>query len=109
MNSNLNQLQPYPFQKLRQLLEGVTRNAALSPIDLQMGEPKHATPDFIRQAMIDHLDGLSTYPTTLGTPALRNSIAAWIKRRFNRLISIGYRNYSCQWEPRGVISLPRRG
>lgn len=83
MNSNLNQLQPYPFQKLRQLLEGVTRNAALSPIDLQMGEPKHATPDFIRQAMIDHLDGLSTYPTTLGTPALRNSIAAWIKRRFN--------------------------
>ena len=49
MNSNLNQLQPYPFQKLRQLFEGVTRNAALKPIDLQIGEPKHRTPDFIRQ------------------------------------------------------------
>jgi len=59
------------------------RNTALHPIDLQIGEPKHATPDFIRHAMIDNLDGLSTYPTTLGTPALRNSIAAWIKRRFN--------------------------
>ncbi len=83
MNPNLNQLQPYPFQKLRQLFEGVIRNTALHPIDLQIGEPKHATPDFIRHAMIDNLDGLSTYPTTLGTPALRNSLAAWIKRRFN--------------------------
>lgn len=83
MNPNLNQLQPYPFQKLRQLFEGVVRNTALHPVDLQIGEPKHATPDFIRQAMINNLDGLSTYPTTLGTPALRNSIATWIKRRFN--------------------------
>ena len=67
MNPDLNQLQPYPFQKLRQLFEGVIRNAALSPIDLQIGEPKHRTPDFIRQAMMDNLAGLSTYPTTLGT------------------------------------------
>ena len=83
MNPNLSQLQPYPFQKLRQLFEGVIRNTALHPIDLQIGEPKHATPDFIRHAMIDNLDGLSTYPTTQGTPALRNSIATWIRRRFN--------------------------
>ncbi|PSJ18423.1 succinyldiaminopimelate transaminase [Nitrosomonas supralitoralis] len=83
MNPNLSQLQPYPFQKLRQLFEGVTRNTALNPIDLQIGEPKHATPDFIRQAIIGNLAGLSTYPTTLGIPALRNSISAWIERRFN--------------------------
>ncbi len=82
MNPNLNQLQPYPFQKLRQLLSNVNRNDALNPIDLQIGEPKHATPDFICQAMIDHLNGLSVYPTTLGTSALRNSIATWIQRRF---------------------------
>ncbi len=83
MNSNLNQLQPYPFQKLRQLFEGVTRNAALEPIDLQIGEPKHRTPDFIRQALVDNLDGLASYPTTSGTPALRSSIATWIARRFH--------------------------
>lgn len=83
MNPNLNQLQPYPFQKLRQLFEGVARNTALSPVELQIGEPKHATPDFIRQALIDNLGGLSTYPTTLGTSTLRNSIVAWIKQRFN--------------------------
>lgn len=81
MNPHLNQLQPYPFQKLRQLMEGITNTAALKPIHLQIGEPKHATPDFIRQAIIDHLDGLSMYPTTLGAPALRNSIASWLKRR----------------------------
>ena len=83
MNPDLNQLQPYPFQKLRQLLEGITPNIALSPIELQIGEPKHVTPDFICQTMIDNLRGLSTYPTTLGASALRNSIAAWIKRRFS--------------------------
>lgn len=83
MNPNLNQLQPYPFQKLRQLFQGVARNTALKPIELQIGEPKHATPAFIRQTMADNLTGLSTYPTTLGTPALRNSIADWIKRRYN--------------------------
>jgi len=83
MNPNLNLLQPYPFQKLRQLFDGVTRNVALKPIDMQIGEPKHATPEFIRQALTDNLDGLSAYPTTLGTAALRNNIAAWIKRRYN--------------------------
>ncbi len=82
MNPNLNHLQPYPFQKLRQLLEGTACNQALKPIELQIGEPKHATPDFICHALIDHLNGLSTYPTTLGTFDLRNSIAEWIKRRF---------------------------
>jgi N-succinyldiaminopimelate aminotransferase len=83
MNSNLNQLQPYPFQKLRKLFEGVTRNPAFDPIDLHIGEPKHSTPDFIRQAMVHNLDGLSSYPTTTGTLALRCSIAAWIARRFH--------------------------
>ncbi|UJO99134.1 MAG: succinyldiaminopimelate transaminase, partial [Nitrosomonas sp.] len=72
MNPNLNQLQPYPFQKLRQLFDGVTCNATLKPIELQIGEPKHVTPGFIRQTLADNLDGLSTYPTTLGIPALRN-------------------------------------
>ncbi|QOJ23644.1 MAG: succinyldiaminopimelate transaminase [Gammaproteobacteria bacterium] len=83
MNPNLNQLQPYPFQKLRQLFAGVTCNATLKPIELQIGEPKHATPAFIRQAMADNLAGLSTYPTTLGTAALRHSIAAWMQQRYN--------------------------
>ncbi|GKS69749.1 succinyldiaminopimelate aminotransferase apoenzyme [Nitrosomonas sp. PY1] len=83
MNPKLNQLQLYPFQKLKQLLGGVTRNSALSAINLQIGEPKHAAPEFIRQAMIDHINGLSAYPMTLGSISLRNTLANWIQKRFN--------------------------
>jgi len=82
MNHNLELLQPYPFQKLKQLLDGTQRNPSLKPIDLHIGEPKHTTPDFIRQAMIDHLNGLANYPTTQGSLALRETIAHWLARRY---------------------------
>ena len=82
MNHNLKLLQPYPFQKLKKLLQGIPRNTSLKPIDLHIGEPKHTTPDFIRQTMINHLGGLANYPTTQGTPALRESIANWLMQRY---------------------------
>src|SRR5665648_612634 len=82
MNSKLNQLQLYPFQKLKQLFEGVTPNPVFSSIGLHIGEPKHATPDFIRQTLASNLDAMANYPTTLGTNALRASIASWLTRRY---------------------------
>ncbi|SCY33225.1 succinyldiaminopimelate transaminase [Nitrosospira sp. Nsp13] len=82
MNPNLNRLQPYPFQKLHKLFEGITPSRAFAPISLHIGEPKHATPDFIHQALTDNLSGLAHYPTTLGTRSLRASIAAWLMRRY---------------------------
>lgn len=82
MNPLLGRLQPYPFEKLRALLEGVTADAALRPISLQIGEPKHATPEFVRSALAGALDGLSAYPATAGTPALREAIAGWLERRY---------------------------
>ena len=82
MNSNLTRLQPYPFQKLATLLSGVKANSALRPINLSIGEPKHATPPFICDALSANLDGLSSYPATAGSDALRAVIAAWIERRY---------------------------
>ncbi|MGH8685726.1 MAG: aminotransferase class I/II-fold pyridoxal phosphate-dependent enzyme, partial [Nitrosospira sp.] len=82
MNPNLDRLQPYPFQKLSKLLEGITPNQAFPPISLHIGEPKHATPALIRQALTDNLAGLAHYPTTLGARSLRASIAAWLMRRY---------------------------
>lgn len=82
MNSNLKKLQPYPFQKLRQLFEEITPNPAYDRIDLHIGEPKHVTPDFIRQAIVDNLNMVSSYPTTLGVASLRKSIAAWLMKRY---------------------------
>lgn len=82
MNPNLDRLQPYPFQKLNLLFEGIGPAPAYAPISLHIGEPKHATPDFIRQVLTDNLDRMACYPTTLGTRSLRMSIAAWLRRRY---------------------------
>jgi N-succinyldiaminopimelate aminotransferase len=82
MNPDLARLQPYPFERLRQLLAGNTPPAALPHINLSIGEPKHATPKLIFDALTAALPTLSSYPATLGTDALRESIAAWLARRY---------------------------
>jgi N-succinyldiaminopimelate aminotransferase len=82
MNPNLARLQPYPFQKLSTLLKDVLPSAAHAPVNLSIGEPKHPTPVFIRQALIDNLAGLSVYPATAVSEALRVSIARWLERRY---------------------------
>jgi N-succinyldiaminopimelate aminotransferase len=86
MNPLLSLLQPYPFERLRQLFAGVTPNPAYSPISLGLGEPKHATPAFIQQAMVDAIQrspsGLASYPATTGEPALREAFAQWLHTRY---------------------------
>jgi N-succinyldiaminopimelate aminotransferase len=82
LNPLLGRLQPYPFEKLRTLLAGVTPNPALAPINLSIGEPKHPTPELVTSALAGSLEGLSVYPATAGTPALREAIAAWLTRRY---------------------------
>jgi N-succinyldiaminopimelate aminotransferase len=83
MNPNLSRLQPYPFERLAQLTADIVPPAALTPIRLSIGEPKHATPGFITEEVITHLHGLSHYPLTRGSPALRESVADWLTRRFD--------------------------
>lgn len=82
MNPLLSRLQPYPFERLRQLVQGVTPSPAHSPISLGIGEPKHPTPAFIREALAASLDGLASYPATAGEPALRQACADWVERRY---------------------------
>lgn len=82
MNPDLDRLQPYPFQKLAQLFKGIPPNPALKTISLHIGEPKHPTPHFIQQALIDGLGGLANYPTTIGTDRLRTAIAEWLAKRY---------------------------
>lgn len=82
MNNAMQLLQPYPFEKLRALLAGVTPNPEKRPVALSIGEPKHRSPDFVAKALADNLDQMAVYPTTLGIPALREAIAGWCSRRF---------------------------
>ena len=82
MNPRLAALHPYPFQKLRELFAGVTPPPAYTAINLSIGEPRHPTPRFIKDALIGSLDGLANYPITQGSDALRISIANWTSRRY---------------------------
>ena len=82
MNPLLSKLQPYPFERLRQLFAGVTPAAQYSPISLGMGEPRHPTPAFIKEALTQSLGGLASYPATAGEPRLREACAAWMQRRY---------------------------
>ncbi len=86
MNSLLSLLQPYPFERLRQLFAHCTPNPALAHISLGMGEPKHPTPAFIQQAMIDSVlstpSGLASYPATTGDAKLREAFSHWLHQRY---------------------------
>ncbi|MDO9624163.1 MAG: succinyldiaminopimelate transaminase [Pseudomonas sp.] len=83
MNDALNQLQPYPFEKLRVLLAGVQPPVGMPAIALSIGEPKHRSPAFVAEALSANLEKLAVYPSTLGIPELRAAIANWCSRRFN--------------------------
>ena len=51
MNPLLSRLQPYPFERLRQLTADVKPNPAYRPISLGIGEPRHPTPPFLKEAL----------------------------------------------------------
>jgi N-succinyldiaminopimelate aminotransferase len=82
MNPRLGLLQPYPFEKLRVLLAGVTPPANLRPILLSMGEPQHPTPALLTEALNANLAGLARYPLTRGLPELRAALSQWLVKRY---------------------------
>ncbi len=82
MNPLLAKLHPYPFERWRELTRGITPSPAHTPISLGIGEPKHATPALVEEALVKGFPGLSAYPATLGEPGLREAIAGWVQRRY---------------------------
>ncbi len=82
MNPLLAKLQPYPFERLRKLFEGVVPNPAFKPISLGIGEPKHPTPQFIKDALTAGLGALSAYPATAGDLKLRTAFTDWLQSRY---------------------------
>jgi len=82
LNPLLAKLQPYPFERVRALIAGATPDPKLRPIDLSIGEPKHPTPQFIKDALVAALDGLATYPRSIGLEELRQTVSGWLHRRY---------------------------
>ena len=82
MNADLELLQPYPFEKLRQLLAGI-EPVSLEPIALSVGEPRHPAPQLALDALVAGIRKVENYPSTRGHDALREAMANWICLRFN--------------------------
>ena len=74
------QFEPYPFEKLNKLLEGIT--PAKPAKKLTIGEPQFPTPKSIQKALIDSADELRYYPASKGEDYLKKSILDFIRRRF---------------------------
>ncbi|WP_285410252.1 succinyldiaminopimelate transaminase [Variovorax sp. efr-133-TYG-130] len=83
MNPLLSRLQPYPFERLKQLFAGVTPNPEFPAISLGIGEPKHATPAFIKEALSNSLGALAAYPATAGDLKLRTAFTDWLQTRYS--------------------------
>ncbi len=92
MNPHLSLLQAYPFERLRQLFAPVTPNPAYRPISLGIGEPRHPTPQLIKDAYCKAIQsadgGLAVYPSTMGDVALRTAITQWLQRRYGLTLDV---------------------
>ena len=83
LNPDLQRLKPYPFEQLSALLSGIQPPAGVTPIPLSIGEPQHAPPQFVLDALTEHMGLIAKYPTTKGTETLRSAIASWLNQRFS--------------------------
>ena len=82
MNPLLSTLQPYPFERLKELFSKLTPNTAYAPISLGIGEPRHATPALVLEALAGATQALAAYPATAGLPKLREACTGWLQRRY---------------------------
>lgn len=82
-NNILDQLTDYPFDRLRALLRDVEPPANRTPIHMQIGEPKHAAPEFIGSILVDNIADWGRYPPPNGPESLRTAIADWLTTRYD--------------------------
>ncbi|MBA3025457.1 MAG: succinyldiaminopimelate transaminase [Sulfurimonas sp.] len=75
--------EPYPFEKLNNLLENIEVTDKYSPIALTIGEPQFQTPAFIQKALCDNAALLQKYPKTAGEDGLINAQLEFIEKRFH--------------------------
>jgi acetylornithine aminotransferase len=81
VNPVLDGLGAYPFLRLDDAkAQAAARGIEL--IDFGVGEPREETAPFIRRALAEGVEALSTYPKAVGLPELRAAIAGWVGRRF---------------------------
>lgn len=78
--SRFDNLPSSPFPRLTSLLGDLKPGA--DPVDMAIGEPKHAPPGFVRDIITEHFADFTRYPPALGSSALRDAVAQWTRRRY---------------------------
>ncbi|MEO1536965.1 MAG: aminotransferase class I/II-fold pyridoxal phosphate-dependent enzyme [Pseudomonadota bacterium] len=73
-------LPAYAWPRLRALLDPVAPGG--EPINLTIGEPRHAFPDFVLETIAEHAATFGNYPANDGAPELLDAISDWLARRF---------------------------
>ena len=73
---------PYPFERLTALLDGIEPSNRYEAAVMTIGEPQFETPDFIQSALRESADLLKKYPKTAGERYLKKSQLNFIKNRF---------------------------
>ncbi len=73
-------LPAHAWPRLRALLDVHEGGGPL--IQMTIGEPKHEFPAWVTDKIVEHSQGFNQYPPNDGSPELKGSISAWIKRRY---------------------------
>jgi succinyldiaminopimelate transaminase len=81
-NPRVDRLIDYPFQRLRALLDGLAPPADVAPLIMSIGEPQHAVPALVPEALAATAAGWGKYPPPDGTPEWRAAVAGWLGRRY---------------------------
>ncbi len=81
LNPVLANMQLYPYLTL-DIKKDEVKARGIEILDFGEGDPREFTDARIRQALIDHIPEVSSYPRAVGLPALRQAIAGWCQRRY---------------------------
>ena len=78
-------LPPSPLS-VRALLDDVAPTQA--PLSLAIGEPRHAPPPSVLEALSAARDSYAKYPPIGGTPEWRQAVVGWLSRRFGLSVAL---------------------
>ncbi len=82
LNPLIDRLVDYPFDRLRSLLADLRPPEGLRPYVLSVGEPRHAPPPVVAEALASRADDWGRYPPVEGTPEFRGAVVDWLARRY---------------------------
>lgn len=72
----------YPFEKLNDLLSGITPTTQYELSSLTIGEPQFETPAFIQESLQQSSALLNKYPKTAGEEYLKDAMLSFVQKRF---------------------------